>query len=603
MPRYYRARAITVIHSPDESLQVERHAWPMTPHARHAAIPLFALLLGACAPGSVRTPAPTAASCEVLSRDSIYPSPSHSRGTTPDANGPLTIALTDPVDLSHAPWPRNDSERLLFAQLYEGLVRVDCAGQVVAGLARSWSSDASGRQWTFVLRDGASFQSGNPVTASDVIESWRASASARRGTAAGEIIAAVAGGARARDDGTLVVTLPDSEPSPLFFAANELAVARRGHGTPGPDGTTTYHATVDAAATTPSGPSRITLVSSSGAMPRIVFRVTAASDARDLLDDGVDLLLTESPSVAQYAATQPARTVTALPFSRTYVLLLPERADPMPSGSGDPVHDGLAFRRALATAVHADARGAEPPFWWSSSTATAQPAIAYRRHDGVDRGRRRGRIGTGTHERIVYQRDDRAARDLAERLVALAAPTPIASSSAPVPAADSAATPTLASVAPEMVAAGREWSAAGLPAPDFVRALKSGEASAYIVALPHRVSSPSLAMRVLLAEAPWLADATGPASVVDPARSTDPVSAVDPARATDTASLSDTARATGPPGAPDHASTPHYARVIVPLVDTRLALVARKGVATIAVAWDGTLLITAPATAKAEPTP
>src|SRR5262245_51880483 len=49
-----------------------------------------------------------------------------------------TVALTDRVNPANAPRPSNDSERLLFRQLYESLVRVDCEGRVMPALAASW---------------------------------------------------------------------------------------------------------------------------------------------------------------------------------------------------------------------------------------------------------------------------------------------------------------------------------------------------------------------------------------------------------------------------------------------------------------------------------
>ena len=53
----------------------------------------------------------------------------------------LRIALLEPVDAGHAPTPANDAERLVFRQLYEPLVRVDCAGVVRPGLASRWRSE------------------------------------------------------------------------------------------------------------------------------------------------------------------------------------------------------------------------------------------------------------------------------------------------------------------------------------------------------------------------------------------------------------------------------------------------------------------------------
>src|SRR5262245_39737532 len=52
-----------------------------------------------------------------------------------------TVALTERVDSSNAPHPTNESERLLFRQLYETLMRGDCTGRLVPGLAESWRLD------------------------------------------------------------------------------------------------------------------------------------------------------------------------------------------------------------------------------------------------------------------------------------------------------------------------------------------------------------------------------------------------------------------------------------------------------------------------------
>src|SRR4051794_6774961 len=49
-----------------------------------------------------------------------------------------TVALSDHIDPSNAPRPSNESEQLLFRQLYETLVRVDCHGRARPGLAASW---------------------------------------------------------------------------------------------------------------------------------------------------------------------------------------------------------------------------------------------------------------------------------------------------------------------------------------------------------------------------------------------------------------------------------------------------------------------------------
>ena len=70
------------------------------------------------------------------------------------ARDTVRLAVTDPLDPGHAPLPRNDAERLVFGQLYESLIRVDCQGRPLAGLAATWE-EAPGDRWAFTLRDNA----------------------------------------------------------------------------------------------------------------------------------------------------------------------------------------------------------------------------------------------------------------------------------------------------------------------------------------------------------------------------------------------------------------------------------------------------------------
>ena len=86
-----------------------------------------------------------------------------------------TVGLSDRIDPSNAPRPSNASERLLFRQLYETLVRVDCMGRVRPGLAASWRLDGDGRTWIVTLREGARFSDGTAVTAADVRAGWTGS--------------------------------------------------------------------------------------------------------------------------------------------------------------------------------------------------------------------------------------------------------------------------------------------------------------------------------------------------------------------------------------------------------------------------------------------
>lgn len=61
------------------------------------------------------------------------------------------------------------------ANVYDRLVQYDAEDttELVGGLAESWEIDAENRTITFTLRDGVSFHSGNPVTAADVVYSFK----------------------------------------------------------------------------------------------------------------------------------------------------------------------------------------------------------------------------------------------------------------------------------------------------------------------------------------------------------------------------------------------------------------------------------------------
>src|SRR5689334_20798690 len=83
-----------------------------------------------------------------------------------------TVAISNAINPSNAPYPLNDSERLVFRQLYETLVRTDCHGRATPGLAASWQLDPDGRTWIVTLRENATFSDGTAVTAADVRASW-----------------------------------------------------------------------------------------------------------------------------------------------------------------------------------------------------------------------------------------------------------------------------------------------------------------------------------------------------------------------------------------------------------------------------------------------
>ena len=332
----------------------------------------------------------------------------------------ITVALTDSVDPTHAPVPRNDAERLVFRHLYETLVRFDCDGRPVPALAESWTSSEGGRRWAFTLRADAQFWDGAPVTAREVVVGKGG---------AGYTLTPL-------EPGVVGVWLAQgSDDVPAFLADPALAVVKPAPSGDWPIGTGRYWVT-GATAT----PQEIRAHSSSG--DTLVFRQASGKDARDLLDAGVDLLVTRDRAVTDYAATQLAFAVVDLPWDRVYVFASAERPTMRLDG--------------LEQAVRGEARRPQGgDFWWEDVRACGPPPAA-------------ASPPSGTARRIVYMRGDPAARDVAARIAALGGGT-----------------------------------AAGLAPTDFSRSLSDGSAVGYVLALPRAVPDKCRAARDLLP--PWAA--------------------------------------------------------------------------------------------------
>ena len=321
----------------------------------------------------------------------------------PPTGEPIAIVgLPERVDPTHAPRPTTPSERLLFDQLYETLVRVDCMGRLRPGLATSWRpeprvavvADSSTRLWIVTLRENARFADGMPVTAAAVHASWLQNGV--RGQS-GRYVSRLVSWVDELDDRTLAIHLNSNRfDAPAALAHPDLAVARRTADSPWPLGTRS--SSIEGTGAVP-GSARSDLTVRRENLPPLKFLI-AAGDPRDLLDAGADLLITRDPATLDYATTLPDLQRVPLGWQRTYVYLTAGRSPSSPSLSEEA-------RQALAAdAVRGEARGAQGPFWFETAECLPFP-----------RGGMAAHVPT---PRIVYDAADPVARDLAERFVALA---------------------------------------------------------------------------------------------------------------------------------------------------------------------------------------
>jgi oligopeptide transport system substrate-binding protein len=115
-------------------------------------------------------------------------------------------------------------------ELFEGLVTYDAKANIVPGVAESWSANAQGTVYTFVLRDSAKWSNGDPVTAADFVYSFRRLMNPETGAKYANILYTLKNGesvnkgtakvedlgVRALDDRHLEITLESS--APYFIA-------------------------------------------------------------------------------------------------------------------------------------------------------------------------------------------------------------------------------------------------------------------------------------------------------------------------------------------------------------------------------------------------
>jgi hypothetical protein len=364
-----------------------------------------------------------------------------------DGRAPLTlrVALPMPIDAFAPLSAREAVERVAFGHVYETLVRTDCEGRTMPGLAQAWSESERGRIWTFRLRADARFIDGTPVSATDVVDSWRHAASTRAGAAA-DIEWVAASSSR-----VVRVALRRPAASPARFAARDLVIARGVADASPPLGTGSY-------ALRATGPPLVlerTAPSGEGKPQRIELYALHDADPRDALDAGFDVILTASMKAVAYARELPDYAVTPLPWNRTYVLGtaadIAEPRSPLPDSTQSSFVDHVGIERGRPAAL---------PGWWQVEACRTMPFPTASVPPAGARA-----------TRVIYSRHDPTARAIAERIVALAWPA------ARLPE-------WLAGLLPEGFGATGAPLAVGLDDHALIEALGSGRYLAVVAALP-----------------------------------------------------------------------------------------------------------------------
>lgn len=87
-----------------------------------------------------------------------------------EAKDTLTLGMTlEPPGLDPTAGAAAAIDEIVYANVFEGLTRIDAEGQVQAGLAEKWTVSGDGLTWTFTLRKGVKFHDGSDFDAADVV--------------------------------------------------------------------------------------------------------------------------------------------------------------------------------------------------------------------------------------------------------------------------------------------------------------------------------------------------------------------------------------------------------------------------------------------------
>jgi hypothetical protein len=422
---------------------------------------------------------------QVMQPSSVVPAECEVVVAPTDVPDTISVAVFDAPGPADAPLPHNAGQRLVFHHLYETLITVDCRGEVRGALAASWQKGDRGRRWTLELREGARFWDGRPVTAWDVEWWWKA---AMRGRSAADaaVDSIVVSGDRVLD----VFVEERHRGVPLFLASPAFAVAAPSYDSVWPNGSGPFRPLGHPA----QDRTGVLLVQPAfgGTSPVIRFVHASVRDARDLIDNEVDALITADPDVIDYARVRPRLETVALPWDKTYVLLSGSRVSGHGNGGSPPSFSAETLDGLATDAVRSDARGCETPFWWQEVDDCGQLSVPFATLSEAPAASHP--LGMG---RIVYEANDPVARDLAERIVALASGNTAENSDAAEVAA------VLSLPRGGMVTIVAE----GLSSRELASSLRMGNNIAYVLSLPRRAADPCFEARKLVRRAPWLVTA------------------------------------------------------------------------------------------------
>ncbi|MEM6428131.1 MAG: ABC transporter substrate-binding protein [Deinococcota bacterium] len=88
----------------------------------------------------------------------------------PVYGGEVSVAIVaEPPGWDPSASTSQEIARVVYRNVFEGLVSIDRGGMIEPTLAESWEVSEDGLTWTFMLREGVLFHNGDPLEANDVV--------------------------------------------------------------------------------------------------------------------------------------------------------------------------------------------------------------------------------------------------------------------------------------------------------------------------------------------------------------------------------------------------------------------------------------------------
>ncbi len=133
--------------------------------------------------------------------------------------GSITVAITaDPPGWDPSASTSQEIPRVVYGNVFEGLVAFDGTGAIVPRLATAWRVSEDGLTWIFDLRQGVTFHNGAAFTAADVVAKFDRARDPDSGHTNNAYYAPIAE-VSAPDDSTVVFTLSQPAASLLYNLA------------------------------------------------------------------------------------------------------------------------------------------------------------------------------------------------------------------------------------------------------------------------------------------------------------------------------------------------------------------------------------------------